>query len=166
MKAVKNIIVAVIAAAAVFLVIMTLTGHRIYAVQSGSMEPAVKTGAAVMVDTRSVTGDVRTGDVICFEAPGGMPVIHRVIGITGEGIETKGDANNVSDGISTNAENYIGKVVLNVPVAGYVMAFLSSPRVRILILTALAVLIMISIYKKFTGKERKETEDAEITESQ
>ena len=39
-------------------------------------------------------------------------VTHRVKAVTREGIETKGDANDHSDGISVNPENFIEKIFI------------------------------------------------------
>lgn len=151
-----NILTAIAAAAAVLILVTFLFGGRIYAVLSGSMEPAVYTGDAVLVDTHALFREVEAGEIICFEAVNGMPVIHRAVNVTPGGIETKGDANRVSDGISTTEQNYIGKVIFNIPFAGYVMRFLSAPRVRITIITAAAVILILSIYRSRIGRRSKE----------
>ena len=157
---IKNILVGTVAAGAVFLMIFLGTGNRIYAVQSGSMEPAIQTGSAVLVETKTGLNGIAVGDVICFEAANGTPVIHRAVRVAVEGIETKGDANNVTDGISTTSSNYIGKVLLSIPAAGYILAVLSAAKTKIILLTILAVLIVLTIVKKHNSAG-KETEDAQ-----
>ena len=151
-----NTLTVITAALAVLILVTFLFGGRIYAVLSGSMDPAVYTGDAVFVDTHAPFNEVEAGEIICFEAANGTPVIHRAVGITADGIETQGDANRVSDGISTTKKNYIGKVVFNIPFAGYIMRFLSSSRVRIIIITAVAVLMIIGIYRSRISRHSKE----------
>ena len=151
-----NIFTIIAASAALIIAATFLFGGRMYAVLSGSMEPAVYTGDAVFVDTRSPFDEVEAGEIVCFTAANGTPVIHRAMKVTSEGIETKGDANIVTDGITTTDENYIGKVVFTVPFAGYVMHFLSLAKVRITIITIIAVILILSIYKSVVSRKSKE----------
>lgn len=148
-----NIFTVIVAGAAVLIAVTFLFGGRFYAVLSGSMEPAVYTGDAVFVDSRSPFGEIEPGEIVCFESAAGTPVIHRAVRVTPEGIETKGDANKITDGISTTEKNYIGKVIFNIPFAGYIMHFLSLPRVRIIIITAACVILILSIYRSYVSKK-------------
>lgn len=113
-------------------------GIRPYIVLSGSMEPAVKTGSLCFVDVDASYEEVQTGDVAAFESAGGSPAAHRVIRITEEGIETKGDANRVSDGVVVTETNYLGKVLFSVPYAGYVCDFFQTRYGMILVAAGLA----------------------------
>lgn len=88
--------------------LITVCGIKPYITMSGSMEPNVKTGSICFVNTNADYDDILVGDVIAFETPTGGMVTHRVISITEEGMETQGDANDVSDGISTTRENFAG----------------------------------------------------------
>ena len=67
-------------------------------------------------------GDTEVGDVIIFEANTKHPIIHRVISINGNTIETKGDNNpeqlSVEKNISEN--NIVGKAVFRIPKLGWV----------------------------------------------
>ncbi len=155
-----NILTAAIAAVAVFFLVMSVSGHRFYVVSSGSMEPAIPTGSLVFVNTRALFSEAEAGDVVCFEAANGEPVIHRAVAVYPEGIETKGDANSASDGISTGVSNYVGTVDLHIPAAGYLWSFLSVLRVKIAIFTAIGMLAVISVYRYFAGETGKEKEHA------
>ena len=95
--------IGVICLAAMAAVLMLL-GFRPYIVLSGSMEPAL-----------------HVGDIIAYEAGNGALVTHRVITITAQGMETKGDANEVSDGITTTKENFHGKTIGSIPGIGYIV---------------------------------------------
>ena len=139
-------ILCIAAAIAVFLIITILSGNRIYAVQSGSMEPEIHVGAAAFVDTHLSLFDVREGDVVCYYAANGKPVIHRAVAVTDTGVETKGDANEQSDGAIVTGNDLIGRVYLNIPLMGYVMGFISSPRIKIILITALAVIVLLILF--------------------
>lgn len=95
-------------------------GYDSFVVQTGSMRPEIPVGSVVVADSRYDYGSVEEGDVIIFSKDD-TRVTHRVVSITEEGIETKGDANNVSDGITTTRENFCGKVLFHIPVLGIVV---------------------------------------------
>lgn len=96
-------------------------GVRPYVVLSGSMEPQIHTGSICFINTRASYEDVEAGDVIAYEAASDMVVTHRAVRVTRTGIETKGDANDVSDGITTTKDNFKGKLVFDIPRAGYLI---------------------------------------------
>lgn len=96
-------------------------GVRPYVVLSGSMEPQIYTGSICFINTRASYEDVEAGDVIAYETASGMMVTHRAVQITKTGIVTKGDANDVSDGITTTKNNFKGKALFTVPCAGYLI---------------------------------------------
>ncbi len=88
-------------------------------VTSGSMEPTFKKGDLVFVQDILVKPNV--GDIIIFTDPrgniaGNMPVTvtHRINGISGDTIRTKGDNNPVPDSWKVNKKDILGKaIVLN-----------------------------------------------------
>ena len=147
------VIGAVAAAAAVMF--LYLAGYRFYIVRSGSMEPYIHTGSMEIVDCRFRYSGIQTGDVVCFASAGGMPVVHRVANVTGNGLETKGDANDVSDGITVLPGNYIGKAVFQIPYAGYAAAFAASKKGRIAVITAIAMLLIIALFPAQDAKKRE-----------
>ncbi len=97
-----------------------LIGYESYAVLSGSMQPGIPVGSIVTADTRYDYDSLKEGDIIIF-SKGETKVTHRILSITEEGIETRGDANNVSDGITTTKENYCGKILFHIPVLGFII---------------------------------------------
>ena len=100
------------------------------AVLSGSMEPKIMTGGLVMVKPAPT---YRVGDVISFSTNDGRKVstTHRIVEINTQGSDTfyttKGDANNAPDSSQVNARDVIGKVILALPYAGYLLAFVRQP---------------------------------------
>ncbi|MDP1884281.1 MAG: signal peptidase I [Candidatus Moranbacteria bacterium] len=103
--------------------------YKVMVVQSGSMEPAIKTGS--IVATRP--GDYQVGDVISFaDAKSAKLVItHRIVEIKSTGgrtsFITKGDANNGQDSSEIPQENVLGKVFFTVPYLGYVVHTAKQP---------------------------------------
>ena len=85
---------------------------------------------------------IKTGDIIAFKAGKNTMVTHRVISVTNSGFETKGDANKVSDGISTNKTNYRGKTILSIPYAGYISMYLQSTRGKIILVSVIVALFI------------------------
>ncbi|HEX8001418.1 MAG TPA: signal peptidase I [Mycobacteriales bacterium] len=101
------------AAAALLLSVAARTGTvRVSRVLTGSMAPTVPAGAAVL-SRPADAGSLAVGDVVMFVppapygAPGGAPVVHRVVAVEradGEVlVRTKGDANDGADPWLLNA---------------------------------------------------------------
>lgn len=74
-----------------------LTGGKIYQIQTGSMEPTIRTGSYVLV--RQID-EQKVGQVVLFDQTGyPVPIVHRVVAVNADGktLTTKGDANGVQD---------------------------------------------------------------------
>lgn len=74
-----------------------VTGGKIYQIETGSMEPTIKTGSYVLI--RPVD-EPKTGQVIMFDQVGyPVPIVHRVVAINagGKTLTTRGDANGTED---------------------------------------------------------------------
>lgn len=104
--------------------------YRVMVVQSGSMEPAVKTGSIVAVKSAE---NYNANDIVSF-ADAKTPkktITHRIIEIKEKDGEkkyaTKGDANSERDFNEVAQENIIGKVFLTVPYLGYVIHTAKQP---------------------------------------
>lgn len=101
-------------------------GYKTFSVLSGSMEPAIHTGDAV-VDEQIHPLEARVGDVVTFHDPtrGGALVTHRVRSIRRHGamvaVVTKGDANNTVERWNVPVDGHIGRVVHRLPAAGRVI---------------------------------------------
>jgi signal peptidase I len=115
--------------------------------RSGSMSPAIDTGALAIARTTDVA-DVRVGDVVSVTASDGSRITHRVQRLESSGTEVtlvlKGDANAAED-----AEIYrvgtVDRVILDVPRLGRAVAWAAGPggRAAGLLVVAAALLVVI-----------------------
>ena len=100
------------------------------AISSGSMWPELKVGDVVLLKGVDTIDDVKVGDIVAFRHEKGF-AIHRIAGIEGDQITTKGDANTKTDE-PIQIENVIGKVptvaglLVKVPYVGN-LSFLLGP---------------------------------------
>jgi signal peptidase len=122
-----------------------IPGYEVRIVQSGSMEPAISTGSVVIVKAQTSYKD---GDVITFggEERRSLPTTHRIIGteiVAGELVFiTKGDANAEADVDPIAADTVRGKVLLAIPVLGYLLDFARQPLGFALLIGLPALLIV------------------------
>lgn len=125
-------------------------GWRFLTVLSPSMSPTLSVGAIVAVQPVD-PAIVKVGDVVVYRAPGGTGVLitHRVVevvadGATRRGFRTRGDANNVADSYVVAPQSLAGIVRFNVPLAGYMLAFVRTPLglLTTLILPGLALMFL------------------------
>lgn len=98
-------------------------GYRLFMVESGSMEPALKTASIILTKKADA---YNIGDIIAFNTP--SVVTHRIFGFKdspekGKLIITKGDANDTPDPEHVKKEQIIGKVVFNLPYLGHPVKF-------------------------------------------
>ena len=154
-KALVNALMTVIIIIGSLFVLLYLIGIEPFVVESGSMEPEIKTYSLVMINKHAKYDDIKENDVIAFTSETGAKVIHRAVKITDEGIETKGDANEVSDGVSTNRSNFIGKNLCSIPKAGYVVKLIQTKRGKIILGTVVVVLVLAGILIGEPDSEKK-----------
>lgn len=99
-------------------------------VRTGSMEPAIPQGSLVVVKPEK---EYNPGDVVTFRysKKDDQTVTHRILGIekqiNTETFLTKGDANEEKDLQPVVLENIVGKVVIVLPFAGYILSFTRQP---------------------------------------
>lgn len=147
-------------------------------VQSGSMEPEIRTGSIVIlrpVDTYEIN------DIVTFQTgDSDVPTTHRIVDSQlsrGElRFETKGDANGDADRQLIDPEDIIGKVFFSVPFLGYLLDFVKKPLGFAIVIGVPALLIVFdeigTIIRELKSMRRKngivdETTyaDAEITKT-
>ncbi len=124
-----------------------LLGYNTMVVTSGSMEPAIRVGDAVMMRPPS-PGEVRIGDVITFKPFGSLGLVtHRVVATSEiEGnlyFQTQGDANATPDPDLTSAEAVFGKVALTLPKMGFLLHFAATPRGKMLMIALPLLVLMV-----------------------
>ncbi|MDP3890608.1 signal peptidase I [Nocardioides sp.] len=96
--------------------------------RSGSMAPAIDTGALALVRTVPAV-DLRVGDVVSVEGEGGTRVTHRVVSIATQGVQRQltlqGDANRTADR-EVHTVSEADRVIGSVPWAGYVLGWMKG----------------------------------------
>ncbi len=102
-------------------------GYRLYIVHTGSMEPGLRPGDAVL--DAPVSGPVRPGQVVTFAVASGPDsvVTHRVVSVDGGLIHTQGDANRSPDSWVLHRDRLRGLPVATLPRAGYALVYLQQP---------------------------------------
>ncbi|MDP1982511.1 MAG: signal peptidase I, partial [Sulfuritalea sp.] len=122
-------------------------GVRPLIVRSGSMEPSISTGALALAQERPASR-VQVGDVVSVPTEAGVRVTHRVVAVDRDGrgvkLTLQGDANDVPD-----AEPYlvttVDRVVADVPLAGYVVAWGAGPVGRFLLGAFMGVVLLLGV---------------------
>ncbi|KKQ45440.1 MAG: Type I signal peptidase [Candidatus Woesebacteria bacterium GW2011_GWA1_37_8] len=132
---------------------------RVYIVQSGSMQPAIKTGS---LEFSIPQNNYRVGEVVTFSlSPTGKNLVtHRIKSISGEEeITTKGDANEDADSQTVKSGSIVGKTAFTVPYLGYIANFAKNPKGFILLVIVPATIVIYEEMKnlrkeiaKFLGK--------------
>ncbi len=161
LKTIYYIFLGAIALIAVLLIVSVLpiTGnYKILTVLSGSMEPGIKVGSVVVVKPSK---DYKIRDIITFGevSKTKTPTTHRIYEMKVEGGQpiyiTKGDANNAPDQKEITAREIIGKVLFDVPYAGYAVDTAKKPFGFMLIIVVPAALIIFDEIKKIIGHIKK-----------
>ncbi|OTN75962.1 signal peptidase I [Enterococcus sp. 8G7_MSG3316] len=123
-----------------------LFGYKGYTVISGSMEPTLKVGDYVVVKAEDFD-QLQVGEIITFEDEG-MMVTHRIISITDEGIQTRGDHNTVNDMKQVTEDKFVGRMAVHIPYLGHVMIWMQNPLIFAVVLGLIAVRIAFLILWK------------------
>lgn len=112
-------------------------GYGYAVVASGSMEPTLSKGDLVIVRQESA---YEKGNIITFIQAGDQrTTTHRIVEVEDGRFVTQGDANNLVDE-SIVAEQIFGKVVLTLPLIGYLIQSASTP-LGLLVIIALFLLM-------------------------
>lgn len=143
MKIINYILTAIsgfIVLVCVILTIFYFKGITPTVVLTGSMSPKIPTGSVCFIDTKYPYSKLKVNDIIVYKFQKNQ-VIHRVIRVTDEGLETKGDANNFSDRISTTEKNYYGKYLFSIAGLGYYTVKMQNDGAK-----AIFIVVLISIF--------------------
>lgn len=118
-------------------------------VLSGSMEPTLSVNDLVIVKEQE---SYQVNDIIVYQEKNHM-VIHRVIRVEDEVLQTQGDANNVSDE-PISLVSVKGKMIVQVPGVGAVVRLIKTP-IGFFALFAAAICLLELSFRK----EKKEDDD-------
>lgn len=142
-------------------------GYKSFVIVSGSMEPTIKKGDAILVK-EVPEEEIKTNDIISF-TQGETNVTHRIIEIVEEnGIKkykTKGDNNNTEDKEKILYEQIEGKYQFKISQFGIVTEILKS---KITLMILIIIIIFINYYKARIGakKQKRKEKRKEYEEKQ
>ena len=160
------LLVALLLPFVVFAVPQAVGADHSFVILSGSMEPALSPGDVVVV---SDSASVQVGDVITFDGGDTVPVTHRIIAVEDGQYVTKGDANENVDGAAVPPENVLGRVVLTIPVVGYVVLWANTPVGQILLVVVPLVALGVSSLYRWANDEPeagRAVDSEEVTEAE
>lgn len=154
-------------AALLLVTLLPITGNvEIKIVKSGSMEPTIPTGSIVVVMPGKT---YHVGDVITFgkDTKTQIPTTHRIVSVRenvqGNFYTTKGDANEEQDPREVMASEVIGKVLVHVPYAGYILDFARQPIGFTLLIGVPALMIVfdetVNIYREVVKLRRRRRDE-------
>jgi len=132
--------------------------YKLYSVQSGSMEPAIKKGAIVVVKPES---NYQKGDVITVVEPANRKVslTHRIFEVNDKDGKisyiTKGDANKTPDTEKRPKENVVGKVIFSLPFIGYPIGFAKTRDGLIVLIIIPATLVVYSELQNLKNEAKR-----------
>lgn len=119
-----------------------------FVIRGGSMEPAIPLGSLVLA-TSVPTEELRPGDTVTIRAENGVVVTHRVVDVIDQNgarfLRIRGDANKTPDPALVPSSAVVGRVATVLPVAGYLVAMMSTPT-GLLSLGSLLAALMIAIW--------------------
>lgn len=130
-------------------------GYQMYTVISGSMEPALPVGSLVYVKYQEPES-IEKKDIIAFYGSNESSSIitHRVVynkKLSGEFV-TKGDANKEKDMNPISYNQYMGKVVLMIPVIGGVAQTLTTGSGKIVLFSFIGLILLLEIFGNIIQK--------------
>ena len=168
-KIISNLFAIFIFAVVLLIVVSILPipgNYKLLIVQSGSMEPAIKTGSVVIVKP---VENYKTDDVITFvDGTKSQSTTHRVVDtevVSGKVYYiTKGDANNAEDSNKVPEDKIVGKVLTSIPYAGYILAMAKKPIGFILLVVIPCLMIIIEEAGKIRKELKKKKVDKDVSQ--
>src|SRR5581483_9735982 len=134
-------------------------GNRTVTVMSGSMEPAIWIGSAV-VSSPVPSKDLTAGDVIVYSLAGAaLPLVHRIVSIEERDgtryYRTRGDANPTQDPAEFTLAANAWRLSYSVPFAGYLIFAVSKPAGQIATLMIPITAMVLLAGKDWVKKARR-----------
>jgi signal peptidase len=103
---------------------------RALAIRSGSMAPAIGVGSLVVAVPQD-PATLAVGDVVTVELAGGAVLTHRIAAVIQQDdlrmFRLRGDANPAPDPVLVTQDQLLGRVVVTVPLLGFLLALMSMP---------------------------------------
>ena len=137
-----------------------LIGYHAYSVDTGSMEPTIKTGSLIFVKRYVNFEDYKIGDIVTFsDLTHEKSFTHRIVEINAQNraFVTKGDANDTNDLSPAEFIYATGKVEFIIPYLGYAAVFLRHKFVKIAVAVIYVCWLAIEI-EIFLAERKKRDE--------
>jgi len=162
MKMIKNILFWASTIALVIAIVLVaapkLFGVELRAIVTGSMTPDIPVGSLVVI-VPTAAEDIKVGDDISFMTVGDKVVTHRVVEIDRDKNEfvTWGIANDPNAKDAPNRyENILGVVRYHVPFAGMIFSWLATMQGKVISVTAIVVIYILSTIIGVWSKKEEE----------
>ena len=121
-------------------------GYRFYMIMSGSMEPNIHVGDAVIAKETN-TKELKQQDIIAFAHNNGAVTVHRIINIYTEQdkkmYETQGDNNNTPDGQLVQEQDIKGIIVAKIPQVGTALLFIQNHMIIFIFIIAIIIIAIL-----------------------
>ena len=133
---------------------LTIMNNRaILEVASGSMEPNLKVGDLIIIQTNDY--NYRPGDIVTFKDSNGSFVTHRIVTISGNEAITRGDANNTVDK-PIMLDKIVGKYKYKLSYLGHIMSAFRNTSTLIIVLVIGTIICFVLSLKDSEEKELEE----------
>ena len=109
----------------IFILVSGVLPIYMMGIGSGSMEPIIYTGDAVVLSKVNKNTELELEDIIAYEDDGKI-IVHRIVKITKNGYITKGDNNNSVDKEEVKRKDIKGKVLFRIPYLAYPSVWFSN----------------------------------------
>lgn len=163
---ISGVLVGIVVLLAIALVGVRLIGLKPFVVLSGSMRPTYEVGSLIYVKSVDYK-ELKVGDPITYMISQDTVVTHRIIEVLVDEEDpntlryfTKGDANDVPDGVSVHYKNIIGKPVFSLPYLGYVSNYIQNPPGMYVAIAAGAILILLVFLPDIFADDKKEKKNS------
>ena len=154
-KAVINALMTLILIVGILFIVLYVIGIEPFVVESGSMQPTIQTGSLSFINKHASYKNIKENDIIAFKSSTGSKITHRAVKVTDSGIETKGDSNINSDGITTTESNYIGKNIFSIPKLGYVVKLLQTVTGKVILIIIIIIVLLSGVLLEDPKKRKK-----------
>ena len=118
---------------------------RALAIRSGSMAPAIGVGSLVVVLPQD-PATLAVGDVVTIKLDAGTVLTHRIAEVVQQDdrrmFRLRGDANPAPDPVLATQDQLMGRVVVALPVLGFLLALMSMPSGIVALLSFGGLLLM------------------------
>lgn len=137
-----------------------LFGLSTYVIESGSMEPVIKTGSLVYVERDVDAKSIAPGEVIAFKIDGASADVctHRIVSndVESRTIRTKGDSNKEIDATPIPYSSIIGRVVFSIPYLGFVAYLVTDLRAYIFLSYVIVLIATFAAHRFVIEQETKD----------